>query len=394
MMDMKPYVYDKYAGKLLSFFLIINILNVTIKQTFAGQSFLVFITPFFGLLYLGRLILYGNKIQRAFNRILIGETVCIALIVMSVLRNSSAAGAILHRCFWIVAFCIPLSMTASCVKNYTLYLKQTENANMIAFFCALFSFVSTYMRYGGFTYENYNMEICYALLFPLFCHFSWIKKRKYYMILVAVELMIISVYGSRGQLLCIAIFIMLYVLKQCKFEYKFLFIALMSGVVSLIYLFPQEIVSLLAPLVGRFGSRTLNMLLKGRIMYDSGRFDIWRGVWLKIQEKPILGWGIAGDMTYLKSSPHNVFLEIMFHYGLPFGCVIIFFIVLVIIYALLIKRKDEMWIILIASAFVPLLLSSSYTQTPLFWVFIMSGIKDMLSVKQGKPVLTIYNKAL
>lgn len=214
------------------------------------------------------------------------------------------------------------------------------------------------------------------------------------MILVAVELMIISVYGSRGQLLCIAIFIMLYVLKQCKFEYKFLFIALMSGVVSLIYLFPQEIVSLLAPLVGRFGSRTLNMLLKGRIMYDSGRFDIWRGVWLKIQEKPILGWGIAGDMTYLKSSPHNVFLEIMFHYGLPFGCVIIFFIVLVIIYALLIKRKDEMWIILIASAFVPLLLSSSYTQTPLFWVFIMSGIKDMLSVKQGKPVLTIYNKAL
>ena len=394
MTDTKQNVYDRCAGKLLSFFLIINILNITIKQTFTGRSFLVYITPVFGVLYLGQLILYRNKIQKSFNRIFIGETICIFLIAVSVLRNIGAAGAILHRWFWVVAFCIPLSMTASHVKDYTLYLEQTKRANAIAFFCALFSFVSTYIRYGGFTYENYNMEICYALLFPLFCHFIWMKKRKRYMIPVIIEFMIISIYGSRGQLLCIAIFIMLYILKQCKFKYRFLLITSLGGMVSLFCFFPQEIANTLSPIVGRFGSRTLSMLIKGRIMYDSGRFDIWRGVWSKIEEKPILGWGIAGNMTYLKSSPHNIFLEILFHYGIPIGCVIVFFIILVNIYMVLIKKKDEFFTVLMASAFVPLLLSNSYTQAPLFWIFIASGIGNMFRVKRGQVALIAYKKVL
>lgn len=391
-MDIKQKAYDIYAGKMLSFYLIINILNITIKQTFAGHSFLSLLTPGFGILYLTVLITYKRKIGTAFREILLWETLFMVLTFISMFCNSAYAAAILHRCIWIIAFCVPLSVMASKVRDLTLYIDQTEKANLIAFLCGFFSFVYTLAQYGRITYENYNMVICYALLFPFFYHFSRIHEKKVYIILAAAEFLIISIYGSRGQLLCSALFLIFYFFKKSNYKRRIWCVMSLSILAVVFFSFKQLLFDFIAPVVDKIGSRTLSLLIRGRITYDSGRMEMWMEAWKKILEKPIFGWGIAGDMTYLTSSPHNLFLELMLHYGILIG---IFFSVLLIIFSirmLLSADRNAILVIFFASCFIPLLLSGTYTQTPLFWVYAVLVMRPLVYFRNGSLIVIKHRK--
>lgn len=381
--------YDQYAGKLYAVFLILNILNIVIKQTLPGASFIPLITPMFGVIYILFFLVWGRHVKAAFRTIAMIEVVFILLVSLSLIRHSGSATAIIQRIIWTVSFCVPLGAIGFYVKDYKIFLKQTLLANNIAFACGIFSFLRTYMVYGGFTYENYNMELCYALLLPLFFHVYYAKEKKIYWTVAFVEFVIIAVYGSRGQLLCIALYALIVFIKSKNRSKKMLLVIIGAFVLVVGAIFANQLLNSFGSLVARFGSRTLSMLIRGNITYDSGRGQIWAEALEKVKDNPVIGMGVAGELSYLKSSPHNLFVEMMVHYGFFLGIIICLYVALLLFYLVSRRLNGEKEIIVImASSVIPLMLSSTYLQTPGFWITIAMISSQTIYFRNAKIVVT------
>ena len=381
--------YDRYAGKLYAVFLMLNILNIVIKQTFPGAFFISFITPTFGVIYILFFMLWGGYIKASFRTIVIIECVFFLLVFLSLIRHSGSAGTIMQRIIWTVLFCVPLGSIAFYVKDYKVFLKQTLLANNIAFACGVFSFLRTYMIYGKFTYENYNMEVCYALLLPLFFHVYYAREKKTYWTVVFVEFAIIAVYGSRGQLLCITLYALIVLFKSKNSSKKMRLMIWSAFVLFIGVVFFNQFLNRFSSLVARFGSRSLSMLVRGNITYDSGRGQIWAEALGKVIDNPVLGMGVAGELSYLKSSPHNLLVEMMVHYGFFLGITICLYVVLLLFY--LIRRRlngEREIIVIMAASVIPLMLSSSYLQTPGFWITVAMISSQAIYFRNTKIVVT------
>lgn len=381
-------IYDKYTGKLFAWFLTLNILNIVIKQTFPNAMFISLLTPLFGIIYLFIFFLYGYYVRKSFCSILILELIFLLLLVISLIRNNSSATVIIHRTIWTLCFCIPLAVTSFYVVDYKEYLEQTRFANNLTFFAGIFSFFRTYFVDGEFTYENYNMEVCYALLMPLFFHIYSIKSKRVYAVISLVEIAVIAVYGSRGQLLCIATYLFLLFIKNRNREKKVLIAVSVAVIAGVGLLLSSQILTRLSSIVGRLGSRTLSMLLQGRITYDSGRMEIWIEALNKVLDHPLAGLGVAGELTYLTSSPHNLFIELIVHYGILIGTLLII-AVLIYIFLFILKRLngEREIMIIMTSSLIPLMLSSTYLQTPGFWISIAMISAQTIFIRDGKIIV-------
>ena len=115
-----------------------------------------------------------------------------------------------------------------------------------------------------------------------------------------------------------------------------------------------------------FYSRTLDKILMGADALEnlSDRDIIWETTKNNIWEKPYWGWGIAGDLSYMNSYPHNITLEILLHYGIFVGSIVLFVIFFSITKSLFItKFKNPVLLIF-------LFLSSTYLIEYKFWILL------------------------
>ncbi len=369
--------YDKSAGRILSFFFIINVVNIFIKQNVSISFINRYLTPFLGCLYIFYLIKEKKYVKKVFLRLILAEIFFVLLIGMSALRYPDSIGSIIKRSLWIVMFCVPLAVISTKVKDYKIFIDQTNAANMFVMILCVLSWLLTMRQDGHFTYGNYNMVIGYTLLFPLFYHVVKGCKEKKYLIFAFLEAVVVITYGSRGQLFCIIVFSSLFTLKGIKTDKRVLALILLVIFAGLSAIFYQEFIGGIASIIDKIGSRTLSMLLRGRITYGTGRVEIWAQSWERILQKPFLGWGICGELAYMTSSPHNIFLEIMLHYGIIFGTVINLWMIGFIIKFLLGRKLNTELLIMFCSSFIPLLLSNTYTETPVFWVLAILSSKKI-----------------
>lgn len=374
---MNQKMYDESAGKIVDFFLIINIINIALKQTIQTGFIINYLTPILGVIYLFKLFKERRYVKFVYSKIIILEILFIFLISISIFRHSLPFTTVIKRYIWILAFCIPLGVIASKVKDSAVFLEQTKISNFIVFIVSLILFVRTYIKDGGFTYDNYNMSICYTLLFPMFYHVIKIKEKKWYVFIVALELIIVVFYGSRGQLLCIGVFFLLLMIQKVKIKDRLLLFIIFGMTGIMLFLFKDFIIYIISPIAGRFGSRTLNMLIQGRLLTDTGRMTIWIKTMAYIKQNPLIGWGVGGELSYLSSYPHNLYLELFLHYGMLVGTLISVWLTYIIMVRVFFEKEyNSLIIILFSCAFVPLLLSGTYTEAPLFWMLIGICLKQ------------------
>lgn len=387
-MGIEQMSYDKSAGRLLSCFFIINILNVFIKQNIDLDLTNRYLTVVLGLVYLFFLFRERKQIKRVFLLLTLAELLFAILTITSVLRYPESGKAILKRCFWVLTFCVPLSVIVSRVKNHRVFLEETETAQKIVMILILFSWLLTKRRDGRFSYDNYNMKMGYTLLFPLLYHISKICENKKYLFYTMIEFVIIVTYGSRGPLVCIISFLALFILKKSDLSKRMVLLGLFFFFVLLGVSFYEELLSLMVPIINKLGSRSLNMLVKGRIMQDSGRIGIWLEAWEKILQKPFLGWGLCGELTYMNSYPHNVFLDFMMHFGVIFGGLLSLGLLYFLCKNIVLRKMEDMTLlILLCSGLVPLLISNTYTESPVFWVMVALGSSRKMKFHMGKVYL-------
>ena len=127
-------------------------------------------------------------------------------------------------------------------------------------------------------------------------------------------------------------------------------------------------------------NRITQRLEQDNMFEDDSRNTLITNSLALIIEHPF-GMGIGQERAALSDNyqddvgwyPHNLFLEVLLHYGIIIGVIIIVFLIY-LMYISFIKNKNDItrniWLMLFSIGFMPLMFSGSYTNWPLFWLFL------------------------
>lgn len=271
---------------------------------------------------------------------------------------------------------------------YSFSIDDTKILKNIMLMCSLIVFIIGAII-GFLVFINkislglYSMSMSYYMLFPTIMNIN-----KFFenfsinsLVLAVISMFIILSIGSRGPIMCIIVYVMLYFIINMKRQNikKILFniIILTLIFIGLIYL--KEILTLLNNILNNFGiySRSITLFLKDEI-HLSGRDKIYSNILYQIKARPICGIGLAGDRVYSGGSySHNILLEIISGFGVIMGTCIIIVLVIIIIKSLFSKdiKKSNLMLIWFCIGVVPLMVSGSYLTDFQFWIYMGLSIR-------------------
>lgn len=310
-------------------------------------------------------------IKRSAKVFILSELIALFVYCVSFLQNGSDINIIINKAFWTIGVCIPLGIYMYSIRN-----KEVFYSNIVKYSYGMTFILLLIMIFPN---ENllYNMSFSYSLLIPIILHinelFNNYKTRN--LILAICEIICILLYGSRGALLCIFIFIIIKLILRLKLNVKSFFILIIVSITSINVLYNfKKIGSRILLLLNEKGyySRTLELLFSGNISQGSGRDNLYIESLSMINEKPLFGFGVGGEFSRLGIYPHNIFLEILLNFGVIIGtaCIVILFILT--IKAIFYKESisKDLMIIYLCGGFIPLFLSGSYLESYNFFMFI------------------------
>lgn len=233
-----------------------------------------------------------------------------------------------------------------------------------------------------------NMEISYTILpLLLLSLLIFLNEKKIKFLMIALfSCTIVVIMGSRGTLLCIASFLIMYYIINFKKEF-FHVIIIVTLLIGIIWNFNN----ILAITINKFeswgiSSRTLYKLENGDILNDTGRGKIQKVVIEALNEHPILGLGIGGERIIVNDKiykmtkdmstcyPHNLIIEIIAQYGYLVGTMLIVFLIGLLVNTIKNTNGNErnILLLLVSQEIIKLLVSSSYIISPMF--FLVLGI--------------------
>ena len=228
--------------------------------------------------------------------------------------------------------------------------------------------------------SEYNLVFGYKVIFcaVVFLYFFLERKNLLDLMGAAIALLLDIKEGSRGSLICLIVFVILYMfvkITRMKLRYKVLIsLLLIMTYVGLTYYY-SEIVSLALRIIQKLHiqSRTINMLLSGDIMDDNGRAKIAELSWRAIHKQGFFGMGPFGCRTviapyYNYGYPHNIALELILDYGWFVAIGIMAWLIIRILRSFIHADKQQNSVLIIVlSMCVKLLISGSYWSEPFFW---------------------------
>lgn len=225
--------------------------------------------------------------------------------------------------------------------------------------------------------DKSDMATAYNIL-PCLMWMCWRCIRKStipsYLILIICCVYIISL-GTRGATLLLMLFILICYILRAYTERKVFNWLLIIVIIMVLACFYDEILSLLNDLLLRLGfsTRVLDRLMEGTMLQSQSRNENYNTVNELIVSGPLWGHGLYADRTIVGTYAHNIILEILLNYGIPFGSILIMIVVFISIRAILNARfeNERMFIIaLILCTTGKLMMSQSYLDDPLFWLTI------------------------
>lgn len=234
----------------------------------------------------------------------------------------------------------------------------------------------TYDAAGEMTKYDYSLTFGYQVIFCciVFALFFLEQKKWYDLIAAVLSFMLVLLEGSRGPLVCLAVFVVLYFLIKSKRKRMKLVIPIMA-LSLVIFLFGDQLFSWILDRIAALNidSRTITMLLSGNLSSDNARGIIFDLCWDHIAKQGFWGMGPFGSRTFIVPRyywgyPHNIVLELILDYGWMVGIGIMVAIVLAIIGMFRRAKKEELMVFCILLACnMKLFLSSTYWGELFFW---------------------------
>lgn len=264
------------------------------------------------------------------------------------------------------------------IKNLNILYDEFSNHSY------LIALISIFIIFVDRNINAYNMHFSYILSIALyFDTVNFFKKKQIkYICLVLLEIGLILIYGSRGPVLCYAIFLMLYILLGNKRIFPKVALSTLIAIASFNI---DKILGTIESLVSKtsMNSRTINLLLQDA-SHDSGRSMIAENCWQLINEHAGTGLGIAGQFKYMEEYPHNFFLDMFLHWGIIIGSVLSIYVLSIIIRAYIQGKTNErtLLLIFICYGFIVLFFSGTYLTFDGF--FILLGLVYNIRNKKRK----------
>ena len=238
------------------------------------------------------------------------------------------------------------------------------------------------LRNDGLTMVRspYNMDFGYRCIFTgmIFILFKDERYKKLYTLIGYSLFLSAVIYGSRGSLLLLIAFFGIWLLRRMKTGFSsgmilFFFALFVAGIIFLVFnrsglAWMQNLLRSL-----NLSSRTLNLLLKGKLNDSFAREKIWAVAQQMIRDKFPLGYGAYGDRTvigalYAWGYSHNIVLEFVASFGI-LG-ILLFIAIIYTSLRIILNHKKEVWrscFILFFICSLKLLISDSFWFNPYFW---------------------------
>ncbi len=271
--------------------------------------------------------------------------------------------------------CLPAFVYSTSIYDWDILKNVMKKASCFVFVTGIV--IGSGVFLGIASVGSYSMPFSYYMLFPAVIFIDELFNRFALrtLVLAFTSILIILALGSRGAVLCLAVFVFLKLLcPGDNLNYRGIILGLgilMTGLAG--YIFRGGILSVLNNIFLSLGiqSRSIALFLEKGV-YLSGRDRIYGLIANKIASSPFWGIGLAGDRIPLKGSyAHNFFIEVLGNFGLILGVFILLILLGLILRSVMTKDriKHDLLIIWLSLGFVHLMVSSSYLIDLKFWIF-------------------------
>lgn len=177
--------------------------------------------------------------------------------------------------------------------------------------------------------EDEDMSRAYSLLLAVLfaINYAFDKKKLIAIFFSIVGFLLLLSLGTRGPIMISLAFIISKIFFSTKKRGGyFVVVALLllmwfvnSPYWNVFLIFFQNIISSLG-----FSTRVIDLTIQGETLtHYSERDEIFTLLISKIKESPLIGWGVYGEWQFVGWSAHNMYLEILVHFGIITGGLII-----------------------------------------------------------------------
>jgi len=327
------------------------------------------------------LVALKDVFEREYKLIIITYGISIIIFLFNILLFPQNIESIKSIIFDFFFMCLPCFVYSYSVSNYAILYKTFEKVSNLVFVMGLLISLLDFLN--KIDVGTYSMTLSYYLLMPslLYLYKFLNEVSVKYFIAFLLSFISILLLGSRGPILCIAVYTITYLINNIRGKSNikkmvFYFIAIIILLISIIFF--KNILYILNQILENFNiySRTVALLLDDDI-HLSGRENLYSGAFELIKQHPILGIGIAGDRYYFGGYVHNIFLEIVLNFGCFFGLLLLLLLISIFIKSIFFINRNMLNFILIFFCLgaVPLMISGSYLISAWFWIFIGISIK-------------------
>ncbi len=259
------------------------------------------------------------------------------------------------------------------------------------FWCSVFSVIGMfvfrlYLLNSGRQLENDDMDAAYKVLPSMMylIYYASTKKHIIYTVVAAVLSTVILIFGTRGPILCILIyvaFITIYKAFKSKNLKKMLIFLLVFLIILSVFIFDSLFIEVSNVLVKvfeeiGFSTRVFDMILEGDIVASKGRESLAKQAVEAIIENPVWGYGVTADRAMFGVYVHNMPLEVWCQYGVIFGSIILLAILVLTATSFIKSRRNKELLLFVllftCMNYVKLMVSGTYTTEPYF--FFMVGL--------------------
>ena len=326
--------------------------------------------------------------KKSLQNYVLGELIVLAMFIYSYFIAAESFGMMKSWMITMMMVCIPL-----CVSVYNIKDKKILYDYLLKFSWSIL--VVLIVNAMGSKNNLYDMHFSYTILLLILLHANEAINRKSikFFFVALFEFFMMMFFGSRGAIFCTIIFIglkLFFVDETKNLKKRITSSVIIISIIGVIYiLFSINILKIVYILKKyNINSRTINMITNGVfISHDSGRKLIWEYSKQLIKKKPILGWGIGGASSHLRSFyngvsyPHNIFYDLWLSFGCILGSLIIGWIIFSLRKLFIVKEKNERQLIIIFFSISSCLIFSATLFTN-YYFFILLGL--LLSVKVNK----------
>lgn len=366
-------------------FVMITMIAINLRNVFLNNGLLYnifhYINIFIRVLYVFNFLYIIPIILRRMKSINLIFTLCIAIFsIINIAFFPETNHFFFQTFFSFISTCFPCFIVISTINNFDV-LKDylIKYSRIICGFIVLLLIIQLFIISNN-NHTEYLMGLGYSLSLPVIILILLTIKRVNYIdtILIIITILYIVLFASRGPLISIIIAFVYTPIKNAIDDRKKIKLFFIITLLLLSIIFYKELIIAMVDCLQHvgFNSRTLEVI-SSDLFHDSGRTEIYNLLISKITENPFTIRGINSEYLLTGGYAHNIFIELLYQFGIIIGFPICLYIMIKSIKTLLSAKsnKDLLSLTFFLGSIPCLLVSSSIWINYSFWIWVALILK-------------------